>query len=101
MRVSRLCAAGFRGSGRVVGNNRPKSPHPTMESLTKGLYFLSVEFSSGGGVPLPSMSLAVGGRGGTPVRYGLLYPSFRRAGQACDRLGGTLLRDRHSPMPVL
>jgi len=29
-----------------------------MESLTKGLYFLSVGFSSGGGVPLPSMILA-------------------------------------------
>ena len=41
-----------------VGNNRPKSPHPTMESLIKGLYFLSVGFSSGGGVPLPSMILA-------------------------------------------
>ena len=45
-------------SGRITGNNRPKSPHPTMESLIKGLYFLSVGFSSGGGVPLPSMILA-------------------------------------------
>src|ERR1035438_8907101 len=46
------------GFGRLTGNNRPKSPHPTMESLIKGLYFLSVGFSSGGGVPLPSMILA-------------------------------------------
>jgi hypothetical protein len=29
-----------------------------MKSLTKGLYFLSVGLSSGGGVPLPSMILA-------------------------------------------
>jgi hypothetical protein len=50
--------ARFARIGRITGNNRPKSPHPTMESLIKGLYFLSVGFSSGGGVPLPSMILA-------------------------------------------
>src|ERR1035437_9101771 len=90
-----------RGCGRITEINRPKSLDHFTKALCKKLYFHSVEFSSGGGAPLPAKILAGQNQRRNPERYDPLCLSFRCTGQACHRLGGTQRRDHHTPMPVL